>query len=113
MLKTQPSLLKIIFGSSGIRTGWQLVFWICMITKENLIHGECELLEGDPEIGSRKRPYQSEKMASKEGMSHNEIEFQKTLFSMSEMVKVLHDDYLEWKRPFQGESSKQDKSEEG
>jgi hypothetical protein len=29
------------------------------------------------------------------------------------MVKVLYEDYLEWKRPFQGESSKQDKSEEG
>jgi hypothetical protein len=32
---------------------------------------------------------------------------------MSEMVKVLYDDYLEWKRPGQGESSKQAKSEEG
>jgi hypothetical protein len=32
---------------------------------------------------------------------------------MSEMVKILYDDYLEWKRPVQGESSKQAKSEEG
>ena len=32
---------------------------------------------------------------------------------MSKMVKVLYDDYLEQKGPFQGESSKQDKSEEG
>jgi hypothetical protein len=32
---------------------------------------------------------------------------------MLEMVKVLYDDYLEWKRLFQGESSKKDKSEEG
>jgi hypothetical protein len=31
---------------------------------------------------------------------------------MSEMEKVLYEDFLEWKRPFQGESSKQDKSEE-
>jgi hypothetical protein len=52
-------------------------------------------------------------MASEEGMSQNEIELQKTLFSMSKMVKVVYEDYLEWKRPFQGESSKQDKSEEG
>jgi hypothetical protein len=29
------------------------------------------------------------------------------------MVKVLYDDYLEHKRPFQGEYSKQNKSEEG
>ena len=52
-------------------------------------------------------------MASEEGVSQNEREFQKTFFAMSEMVKVLYDDYLEQKRPFQGESSKQDKSEEG
>ena len=32
---------------------------------------------------------------------------------MSEIVKVLYDDYLEQKRPVQGESSKKDKSEEG
>jgi hypothetical protein len=38
---------------------------------------------------------------------------QKTLFAMFEMVKVLYDDQLEWKRPFQGESYKQGKSEEG
>jgi hypothetical protein len=30
---------------------------------------------------------------------------------MSEMVEVLYDDYLEQKRPFQGEYSKQAKSE--
>jgi len=29
------------------------------------------------------------------------------------MVNVLYDDYLEWKRPFQGEYEKKDKSEEG
>jgi hypothetical protein len=40
------------------------------------------------------------------------IELQKTLFAMSKMVKVLYEDYWEHKRPFQGESSKQDKSEE-
>jgi hypothetical protein len=48
-----------------------------------------------------------------EGLSQNEREFQKTFFAMSEMVKVLYDDYLEWKRLVQGESSKQAKSEEG
>jgi hypothetical protein len=52
-------------------------------------------------------------MASEDGMSQNEIEFRKTFFAMSEMVKVLYDDYLEQKKTFQGESSKQDKSEEG
>jgi hypothetical protein len=73
-----------------------------MITRENLSHGEGELVEGDPEIGSRKRASQSEKMASEEGMSQNEIEFQKTFFAMSEMVKVLYDDYLEQRGLFKG-----------
>jgi hypothetical protein len=57
-------------------------------------------------IGSRKRTSQSEKMASEEGLSQNEIEFQKSFVSMSEMVKVLYDDYLEKKRSIPGESSK-------
>jgi len=84
-----------------------------MITREKLSHGEGELVEGYPEIGSRNNTSQSENMASEEGLSQNEREFQKTLFSMSEMVKVLFDYYLEWKRPIQGEYSKKDKSEEG
>jgi hypothetical protein len=84
-----------------------------MITRENLSRGEGELVEGDPVIGSRKRASQSERMTSKKGMSQNKIELQKTLFSTSKMVKVLYDDYLEQKRHFQGQSSKQDKSEEG
>jgi hypothetical protein len=67
-----------------------------MITMKKLNHGEGELVEENIEIGLRKRTSQSENMASKEGLSHNEIEFQKTFFAMSEMVKVLYDDYLEW-----------------
>jgi hypothetical protein len=55
---------------------------------------------------------QSEKMASEEGLSHEEKEFRKTFFSMSKMVKVLYDYYLEHKRPVLGEYSKV-KSEEG
>jgi hypothetical protein len=83
-----------------------------MITREKLSRGEGELVEEDPEIGSRKRTSQSEKMASEEGLSHNKIEFQRTFFAMSEMVKVLYDDYLEKKKPILGKSSKA-KSEEG
>jgi hypothetical protein len=83
-----------------------------MITREKLSRGEGELVEGDPEIGSRKRTSQSEKMAS-EGLSQSEREFQKAFLAMSEIVKVLYDDYLEQKRLVQGESSKQDKREEG
>jgi hypothetical protein len=83
-----------------------------MITREKLNRGEGELVEENPEIGSRKRTSQSEKMASKEGLSHNKIGFQKSFFPMLEMVKVLYDDYLERKRPILGESSKS-KSEEG
>jgi hypothetical protein len=57
--------------------------------------GEGKLVEEDPEIGSRKRTSQSANMALEEGLSHNEIEFQKTFFAMSKLVKVLCDDYLE------------------
>jgi hypothetical protein len=77
-----------------------------MITRENLIRGEGELVEGDNDIGLRKRISQSEKMAS-EGLSQNEREFKKTFFSMSEMVKVLYDDYLEQKKHDHGEASTQ------
>jgi hypothetical protein len=77
-----------------------------MITRERLNHGEGELVEENPEIVLRKRTSQSEKMASEEGLSHEEKEFQKTFFSMSEMMKVLYDDYLEQKRPNLGEYSK-------
>ena len=40
-----------------------------MITRENINCGEGGLVEGDLEIGSRKMTFQSEEMASKEGMS--------------------------------------------
>jgi hypothetical protein len=66
-----------------------------MITREKLSCGEGELVEENSEIGLRKRTSQSEKMASKEGLSHDEKEFRKTFFAMSEMMKVLYDDYLE------------------
>jgi hypothetical protein len=66
-----------------------------MITKERMNHGEGELVEENPEIGSRKRTSKSEKMASEEGLSHDEKEFRKTFFAMSEMMKVFYEDYLE------------------
>jgi hypothetical protein len=40
-----------------------------MITREKISHGEGDLVEGYPDIGSRKRTSQSEKMASEEGLS--------------------------------------------
>jgi hypothetical protein len=64
-----------------------------MITRERMNRGEGELVEENPEIGSRRRTFQSENMGSEEGLSHDDIEFQKTFFAMSEMVKVLYDDY--------------------
>jgi hypothetical protein len=36
-----------------------------MISREKMSHGEGELVEGDPEIGMRKRISQSEEMTSK------------------------------------------------
>jgi len=66
-----------------------------MIIREKLSHGEGEIVSGYHEIVLRKRKAQSEKMVSEEGLSQNEREFQRTFFAMSEMVKVLYDDYLE------------------
>ena len=77
-----------------------------MITRERLNCGEGELIEENLDIGSRNRTSQSEKMASEEGLSHDEIEFRTIFFAMSHMVKVLYDDYLERKRPILGEYSK-------
>jgi hypothetical protein len=53
-----------------------------------------------------------EKMAYKEGLSQHEKDMRKTLFAMSEMVKVLCEDYLERKRLVQEKYSKNDQSEE-
>jgi hypothetical protein len=66
-----------------------------MITRENLNHGEGDIVEENPLIGLRKITSHSENMASEEGLSHDEKEFRKTFFDMSEMMKVLYEDYLE------------------
>jgi hypothetical protein len=82
-----------------------------MLTREKLQCGEGEIVAENPLIGLRKRSSHSEKMASEEGLSQDEKEFQKTFLAMPKMVKVLYEDYLERKRPVLGESSK-GKSEE-
>jgi hypothetical protein len=87
-------------------------FEFCMLTREKILHGECDLVEEDPFIGLRKITSQSEKMVSEEVLSQDEKEFRKTFFAMLEMMKVLYEDYLEQKRPALSESSK-GKSEEG
>ena len=46
-----------------------------MLTRETLHCGEGEIVEENPLIGLRKRTSQSEKMASEEGLSHDEKEF--------------------------------------
>jgi len=46
-----------------------------MINKERLNRGEGDIFEENHEIGSRKRTSQCEKMASEEGLSHDEKEF--------------------------------------
>ena len=82
-----------------------------MLTREKIQRGEGELVEENPLIGLRKRSSHSEKMASEEGIFQDEKEFRKIFLAMSEMVKVLYEDYLERKRLVLGESSK-GKSEE-
>jgi hypothetical protein len=66
-----------------------------MLTREKLQCGEGELVKENPLIGLRKRDSHGEKMASEEGLSQDEKEFQKTFLAMLEMVKVLHENYLE------------------
>ena len=66
-----------------------------MLTREKLQRGEGELVAENPLIGLRKRASHSEKMASEVGLSQDEKEFRKTFLVMSEMVKVLYEDYLE------------------
>jgi hypothetical protein len=77
-----------------------------MLTREKIQRGEGNIVAENPLIGLRKRASHSEKMASEEGISQDEKEFRKTFLAMSEMVKVLYEDYLERKRPVLGESSK-------
>jgi hypothetical protein len=66
-----------------------------MLNREKLHRGEGEIVEENPLIRLRKITSQSEKMASKEGLSQDEKEFRKNFFAMSEMMKVLYEDYLE------------------
>jgi hypothetical protein len=61
----------------------------------------------------REKHISSEKMVVKEGLSQDEKDMRKNLFSMSKMVKVLYEDYLEQKRSVQGKYSKKNKGEEG
>ena len=61
---------------------------------------------------TRENLISSVKMVSKEGISQDNKDIRKTLFSMAEMVKVLYEEYLERKRSVQGKSSKNNKSEE-
>jgi hypothetical protein len=77
-----------------------------MLNRENILCDKGEFVEENPLIGLRKRTSRSDRMALEEGLSQDEKEFQKTFFSMLEMMKVLYDDYLEWKRPVLGESLK-------
>jgi hypothetical protein len=77
-----------------------------MLTGEKILHGEGKLIEDNPLIGLRKKNDQSEKMASEEGLSQDEKEFRKNFFTMSEMMIVFYEDYLEQKIPVLGESSK-------
>ena len=53
-----------------------------MITREKLNRGEGELVEENPLIELRKRTSQSEKMASEEGLSHDEKEFMRNSFEI-------------------------------
>jgi hypothetical protein len=72
-------------------------FEFFMLTREKIIRDEGEIFEENPLIGLRKRTSQSDRMASEEGLSQYEKEFRKKFLAMSEMMKVLYEDYLERK----------------
>jgi hypothetical protein len=61
-----------------------------MLTRKKIQHGEGNIVSENPLIGLRKRASHNEKMASEEGLSFDEKEFQKTFLAMLEMVKVLY-----------------------
>jgi len=52
-------------------------------------------------------------MASTGGLSQDEKKFRNSVFSMAEMVKVLYEDYLEWKSTVQVKDSNNNKGKEG
>jgi hypothetical protein len=81
-------------------------FEVFILTMEKIHHVEGEIFEENPLTSLRKRNSRSENMASEEGVSQDEKEFQKTFFVVSEMMKVFYDDNLERKRPNMGEYSK-------
>jgi hypothetical protein len=60
-----------------------------MITREKLSRGEGELVEGDPEIGSRKRTSQSEKMASKKDFLKMKESFKELSFHVGDGKSVV------------------------
>jgi hypothetical protein len=72
--------------------GW---FLSLHVKQGRMNRGEGEFVEENPKIILRKRASQSKNMASEEGLSNEEKEFRKTFFAMSEMMKVLYEDYLE------------------
>jgi hypothetical protein len=54
-----------------------------------------------------------EKMESTGGLSQDEKEFRNSVFSMSEMVKVFYEEYLERKSLVQVKDSRNNKGKEG
>ena len=85
-----------------------------MLTKFKLKHGEGELIEGDPEIGSRRtfsRTMSSprgeeEGHAEREKPVISELEFLEAFISMKAMMEILLDEREESKKKEEGSSSK-------
>jgi hypothetical protein len=80
-----------------------------MLTRFKSRRGEGSLVEFISEI---ERMLRKKRMEAEGETSPRTREFEKTFFSMLEMVKVLHDDLLERKKPVLGEPLTKEKSEE-
>jgi hypothetical protein len=61
---------------------------------------------------SREEHISRRKMAYTGGLSQDKKKFIDSVFSMADMVKVLYEDYLEWKSTVQAKTSKNNKGKE-
>jgi hypothetical protein len=86
-----------------------------MLTRPRLKHGEGELIEGDPKIGSR-RAFSRERMFSPRGEEEHverekpvisETKFLEAFISMKTMMEIVLDERAERKRK-EGESVSRD-----
>ena len=69
---------------------------MCMITKRKSNLGEGELVEGDPEVGSRRRTTQGEEMAEEGSADHpfgSDAGFVDSFMTLQAMVEEMYQEF--------------------